>query len=388
MAVQGVFASDQGIQGGRMGDFASGLLQTMPTGSAPMLALSSGMNSADASDTVITWFEENHMSGRTRITNNAGVGTLFTVENASEYVQGVVALVESTGEMVFVEAIAGNDITVTRDLNGVGAAAVDGSVTPEGLQRIGNAREEGSDRPVAITNVGFPRLNYMQIFRNTWDVTQTARAINYRTGDIAAKSKADAAILHAEDIERSILFGIKTTGTLNGKPFHTMDGIINMLSTNIYSQTTNTTWNNLDTFLQAVFSYNIKGKPNERIAFGGNTVLSVMNQIARLDSQLNISVGEGAFGLKIFRWISPYGDIILQTHPMFNENPVWTQNLLVLHPGAVRTRYLRRTSEDPNDKAGSRNGVDADFGVITTEMSVEYKAEATGGYYTGIDTAA
>ena len=67
MSVKGVFASDNNIPGSRKGDFASGILMTMPTGSAPLFALSSGMQSAGAMDTVVTWFEENHLSGRISI---------------------------------------------------------------------------------------------------------------------------------------------------------------------------------------------------------------------------------------------------------------------------------------------------------------------------------
>jgi len=54
----------------------------------------------------------------------------------------------------------------------------------------------------------------------------------------------------------------------------------------------------------------------------------------------------------------------------------------------MRVKYLRRTSHDANDKDGSRAGADADFGVYTTECTIEYGAELTGGIYTGIDTAA
>ena len=43
MAVKGVFASDQNIQGTRRGDFAGALLRVMPTGTAQLLALSAGM---------------------------------------------------------------------------------------------------------------------------------------------------------------------------------------------------------------------------------------------------------------------------------------------------------------------------------------------------------
>lgn len=389
MAVKGVFASDQNISGTRKGDFASAILQVHPTGSAPLLALTSGMESMGAVDTVVTWFEENHLSGTIQVTDdNTSSDTTVTVADASEVVVGQVYLVQSTGEYVFVDAVSGTTVTLTRGFGGSSASAINGNSTPVDLQRIGTAYEEGSSKPTAVANLGYPRFNYMQIFRNAWDATGTARAVEYLTGDIVAKNRSDAAMFHAEDIEKSIIWGIKAIGALNGKPFRSMDGILQQITTNSSSQSTNTKWEDIDTFLQSVFERNIKGKPNERIAFCGNTVLRVLNQIAALDGTMDLKPGETEFGLNVNKWITPFGNISLMTHPLMNENSVWTKELYVLHPGAIRTRYLRRTHEDTNDRDGTRAGADADFGVFTTEMTVEYRAERTGGKYTGIDTAA
>jgi len=388
MAVKGVFASNQNIVGTRRGDFASALLQTTPDGSAPFLALSSGMPSRDAMDTIITWFEENHLSGRINLTNNAGTGTSIVVDDASQVVAGQVYLIESTGEYVYIDSISGSTATVTRGVGPVAATSVDGSSTAKAMQRIGTAHEEGSSKPTAFANLGFPRMNYMQIFRNAWDVTGTAKAIEYHTGDIVAKNKADAALFHSEDIERSAIWGVKAIGTLGGKPFRMMDGVKAQLSTNLATQSSNTKWTDLRAFFQGVFAVNIKGQPNERIAFCGNSVLAVLDQIAILDGTINLSPGQTEFGMKITKLRTPFGDISLLRHPLMVESPLWTEDMIVLHPAAVEFRYLRRTMEDNYDKTGSRAGADADFGVITTELSVSYKAEKTGGYYTGIDTAA
>ena len=387
MAVKGVFASDMNIAGTEKQDLASALLQTEPTGSAPLFALSSGMESADAMSIVVTWFEENHLSGRANVTNNAASGVTLIVDDASFYTAGVILFVESTGEYIYIESVTGSTLTVSRGLGGSTVTAIDGSGTPVPVQRISTAYEEGSPKPTSVANIGFPRFNYMQIFRNPWDVTGTARAVEFHTGDLVAKNKRDAALFHAEDIERAVIFGVRTIGIQNGKPFRTMHGIINQLSSNVTSQTTNTDWDDIDNFLKDIFQTNIKGKPNERIAFCGNTVIQVLNKIARLEGTIELSVGQTDFGLEITKWRTPYGSISLLTHPLFNENPTWTKNLLVLHPGAIRMRWLRRTHEDSNDRDGTRAGADADFGVMTSELSMEYKAEATGGYYTGIDTA-
>ena len=394
MAVKGVFASDQNIQAVRKGDFASGLLQYNPTGSAPLLALSAGMESADASDTVVTWFEENRITGRVGITNNAGTGTSLTVDDASTIVPGQVYIIEASGEHIYVDAVSGNTVTVTRGFAGSSIQAIDGSVTTAYMQKLGTAHEEGSAKPESVANVGFPVFNYMEIFRNSWDATRTAKRVDYLTGNVVAKNRRDAANMHAEDIERAIWWHRKTIGVRNGKPFRTMDGIVRQIEQRqinpaaLASESTSTKWTDIDAFLQAVFSVNIKGKPNERIAFCDNQVVSVINGIARLDGTMNLQPGETEFGLKVMRWLTPYGDISLMTHPLMNEMEAFRGNLYVIHPGAIRTRYLERTFEDSYDKDGTRAGADADFGVYTTEMTIEYRGARTGGIYTGMSTPA
>lgn len=386
MAVKGVFASDQNIAGSEKGSFASAILQLYPTGSSPLLGLSSGMQAVDESSTIITWFEENHLSGYTTVTNDATTGTTVSLgTDIEQIVAGAVLLNQASGEYMLVESVSGSDATVKR---GLGGSSIVSFTVGAKLQRIAAAHEEGSSRPNAIANIGYPRFNYMHIFRNSWSATATAKAVQYHTGDVVAKNRGDAGIFHAEDIERALLWSKQSVGVMNNQPFRTMDGITNQITTNVTPQSTNTTFEDINDFLQVIFERNIKGKPNERIAFCGNTVLSVLNQIAKIDGTIHITPGETEFGLKVNKWLTPFGDVTLMTHPLMNENPVWTKELYVLHPGAIKMKYLRRTSHDADDSNGSRQGVDADSGVYTTECSIEYGAELTGGIYTGMDTAA
>lgn len=389
MAIQGVFLSDSHITGNRKGDFASSLIQVMPEGNAPLLALSSGMPSRDAQDVIVTWFEENHITGRADITAfvTDGDGTGYVVDDASSYAPGTVMMNERTGEYVLVTASvpSTNTITVTRDLAGEGATTM---LLTDFLQRVGTAFEEASNRPIGIVNMGFVRLNFLQIFRNAWDVSGTAQAVAYYTSAPPAKNKADAGFFHAEDIERSFLWGKKAIGTLNGRPFRMADGIYNMIQTNVTPAGATTDYGDMDAFFQTIFSKNIKGKPNERIAFTGNKTLGILNEIALANSQMNLQPGATEFGMNVHRWITPYGTVMLKTHPLFTESPFRTGELMVLHPGAVETRYLRRTFIDNYDQNGTRAGVDADYGVYTTEMTFEYHAEVTAGLMTGFTAAA
>ena len=387
MAVQGVFTSDANIVGSRPGDFAAGILKINPTGSAPMFALTAGMPSAPATDSIINWFEETKITGRTGVasftTDGDGVG--ITLDDGTSYVTGTILLVQETGELLFVDSISGNTVTVTRGFAGTTATTI---TTSHNVQQIGTAHEEGSSRPVAVANLGVARYNLCQIFRNAWDVTGTAKVVQYHTGSIVAKNKADAANFHAENIETALIYGKKHQGTLNSKPFRTMDGLNTQISTNITTAGATTTWTQLQAFFQTVFSKNIAGKPNERIAFCGNTALAVINSIALLNATMNIAVGQTDFGLKVTNLITPFGDIKLMTHPLMVDNPVWTQELYVYHPGAIRMRYLRKTFVDAYDDDGTRAGIDSDFGVFTTEVSVEYRAELTGGQLLDLDAGA
>jgi len=385
-AVRGVFASDSGIVGDAVGDFASGLLQEHPTGTAPLLALSSGMESEAAVDTLIHWFEETHLSGRTTAAEAmTDSETDLDVADGSTFVAGVIGMFEEHGEYVFITAVSGNTLTIVRAFAGTTAAAVTNGT---GFQRIGTAYEEGSGRPVAVANLGYPRFNYVQIFRNAWNLTGTAKALEFYTGPKVSKNRKDASLLHAEDIERALWFGRKTVGTIGNTRFSTMDGIDAMIQTNVEAAGGTTDWNDIDEFLRAIFEKNIKGKPNERIAFGGNVALSVLNQIVRIEGTMEIMAGQTEFGLDVNRWITPYGRVMIMTHPLFVENPLWTKDLRVLHPGVMKTRWLRRTFEDAYDQNGQRAGVDADFGIFTSELSMQYGLERTGGRFTGLTAGA
>lgn len=386
MAVKGVFASDAGIQGDRIGDFASSLLQISPTGSAQLFAMTSGMRSEDATDTIVTWFEENHISGRIEAQANYNSGdTSIVVDDASSIPAGTIMMIEATGEYIFVANVVSNTLTVIRGFAGTAAQSI---AVNGGIQRIGTATEEGSGKPEAIANLGYPRFNNLQIFRNTWSVTGTAQAVSYHTGSKVAKNRADCLNFHAEDIERSLIWGRKTIGTRNGQPYRTMDGVNAQIKTNKVGAGSTTSMKQLDDFFMAVFSRNIKGKPNERIGYCGNKAISVLNDIARIEGSLNINVGQTDFGLEVTTWRTPYGTVRFMTHPLMNESPVWTKEMYLYHPGAMMTRYLRRTHMDDYSKDGSRAGSDADYGVVTTELTAVYEAEITGGILTGLTKGA
>lgn len=388
MAIQGIFTSNQGMVGDRKGDFANAVLQIDPTGTALFLALTSGMQKTPATDTIFNWFEDIHVSGRT-LAVSGGVTTTVVVVDGSFFVPGSVLMVEETGERIYVTATSGNSLTVVR---GLGATAIVAITNVMNIQSIGNAQEEGSGIPVAVSQQGRPRMNYVQIFRNSWAITGTAKAISFITGSRLAKNKRDCAMYHAEDMERAFIWGVKDIRVLNNKQFRTTDGILTQieqyggttLSANSLDPTVATpgslSMTDLQSFMETVFRTNVKGQPNERMAIGGNGVIKAINRMTILDSSYHITVSEAKVGIKITEVTTPFGDLKFMTHPLMNENPAWRNEAYILHPGAIRRRELRPTFNEDYDKNGDRiNGVDADQGVMTTECGIEVGAASTMG---------
>lgn len=388
MAIQGIFASNDGMVGDRTGDFANAILEINPTGTALLLALTSGMPKAGAADTVFTWFEDSHISGRANIVSG-GTTTTVVVNDGSFYIPGTVLLVEETGERLLVTATVGNSLTVLR---GIGGTTITSVTNVMHVQEIGNAHEEGSGIPVARSQQGHPRMNYTQIFRDAWAITGTAKAVNFRTGSKLAKNKRDCAMYHAEGMERAFIWGVKHVSVLNGNQFRMTDGVIKQIEDNgghVLSAASDDgggptagelSMFDLQAWMQDLFSTNVKGQPNERIVLGGNMVLQAIQRMVTLDSTYNIGVGETKYGIKVTTITTPFGDLKFMTHPLMNENPTFTHEAYALHPGAIRRRVLRDTFEEGYDKNGLRiDGKDADQGVITTEVGIEVGAASVMG---------
>lgn len=396
MSIQGIFMSNQGIVGERAGDFSSAILMTNPQGTAPFLAMSAGMKKESCSDTIFSWFEDAHISGRQACVSG-GTTTTVVVDDGSFYTPNTILMVEETGEHLFVQAAVVNTLTVIRGLAGTTIVAITGA---HHVQKIGNAFEEASGMPTAVTQQGAPRMNYTQIFRNGWAISGTAKAVKFLTGSKLAYNKQMAAMYHAEDMERSVIWGKKTVTTLNGKQFRLTDGVLTQIEQfggTVMTAATdsgagavagNLSRGDLEDFIRRIFTYNVKGQPNERIALCGDYVLAALNRMTFLDGVMEFSAGETKLGINVTNIMTPFGSLKLMTHPLMNESPLWSHEMYVLHPGGIAKRTLRDTFQEGYDKDGLRiQGKDADEGVITTEMGIQVGAARTMGILRNVQKA-
>lgn len=402
MSLRGIFASNSGLPGERQTDLAARVLMTGYSGMAPLLALSSGMPRTPATQTNFSWIEDEHISGNQEATaNKTDVATDLVVDDTGLWVAGTIIMNEVTGEYMFISAIVSDTaVTIVRGFAGTTAAAITDGDT---LQLISSAHAEGGNKPTPVTQKGEERTNYVQIFKNGWAITGTAKAVKFLTGSQLAYNREMCFGYHAEDIERAFLWGKKavTTATIDGQvqQLRVSDGVLAQIegygglveSANyggVAGDMALVGDDSLTNFLRRIFDVQAKGYPNERIAFAGSQLLELINRMVVYDTTYRIESAETEFGIKVTTILGFNGQLKILTHPLMVENTKWQQELYVLHPGLIRKRVLRDTwTETFSPNTQNNNGKDADEGYIAIEMGFEAKGVKTMGILRNIQNA-
>ena len=378
--------------------FAQAITRLMPNGTAPLFGLTSLLKDETASNIEHGYFSKTMIFPS--VTSTAGdlVGaTTLTVNAYTDIVPGDLILNERTGEVILVTATpTTTTLTVQRAVGTVAAAAINAA---DVMRTVGNAFEEGSVRPSAVAIIAARYVNNTQIFRNSWAVTKTAAAIPQIAGSgYVSESKQDCAALHAMAIEKALFFGQKFMGTRNGQPFHTMEGLVARVnaaaSGNVTTLGATTNWTQFETALDKTLETVTDPKGgNIRTMFVGGTARRVIHNITRLNSTYQITTAETGWGLQIDTIRTPRGTFEMIEHPLFNAYggaSMWAKMAVIADLNAFSLAYLRKTSDAGYNAAGALvdNGVDAEGGTLTTELTCTLKNPAAFGVLYNFTAAA
>ena len=378
--------------------FAQAITRLMPNGTAPLFGLTSLLKDETASNIEHGYFSKTMIFPSVTSTSGDLVGaSTLTVNAYTDIVPGDLILNERTGEVILVVATpTATTLTVQRAVGTVAAAAINAA---DVMRTVGNAFEEGSVRPSAVAIIAARYVNNTQIFRNSWAVTKTAAAIPQIAGaGYVSESKQDCAALHAMAIEKALFFGQKFMGTRNGQPFHTMEGIVARVnaaaSGNITTLGATTNWTQLEAALDKTLETVTDPKGgNIRTMFVGGTARRVIHNIARLNSTYQITTAETGWGLQIDTIRTPRGTFEMIEHPLFNAyggTSMWAKMAVIADLNAFSLAYLRKTSDASYNSAGALvdNGVDAEGGTLTTELTCTIKNPAAFGVLYNFTAAA
>lgn len=382
MAFAGLRGTGDWATDERPKNFRETILWRRPNGQAPLTAFLSKMSSESVDDPEFSWWEEELAVTRVSVNGviNTTTVTSFVIDaGALLLVPGDVLLIETsdatTAELVKVNAVADDlNFDVIRGQAGTTAAAV-----PDGtfLTRVGTVFAEGTNSPTVSNRNPTKLLNYCQIFKTAYEITETAKRTRTRTGDPLKNDKKRKMFDHSVAMEMAFLFGkpFETTGS-NGKPERYTGGLRHFISTNATVFATSPTEDSFINAVGPVFDYDAGGG-DERIIFAGNGFMTNLNKLAKAGTQIEAQGVVKLFGMRLQSWLIPQGTFYFKTHPLMNTHQRYTNSAFVIDPSALVYRYVRDTTPQDNIQG---NDADTHKGQWLTECGLEFRHDKTMAY--------
>lgn len=379
--IPGIFSSQGGINAERLDSFNSKLFRSQLAGTAPIFSLSSGAAQFQLTSKIHYWFMKQPYSSKLIASEAASnSATSITVDKGAVVEPSSVIMNTKTNEYMFVSAVSGNTLTVVRGFAESTAALV---TKNDELLYLGTAKKEGSLAPNPKYRRGVPRMNYSQIFRNGWGTTRTAAHIKFITGNKATENKEDAVSMHAQDIEMALLLGRKSLNQVDGSEvLSTMDGLMSIVKNNT-ALAAAATLDSIQEWMYSNFETCPEGVPNERVVMTSLNVLYILNKLIREagSSYYPIGTATKVYGLDVYALQLPgMQEVKILAHPLFSQTESLSKSMLIYHPGLIKIGYMT----DAEIKDATPVGMDGQANVITSELTLEYADENTGGVLSNI----
>lgn len=380
-------------------DWLEYVLRVYPNGKAPLTAMLSAMKQKDVEDPEFYWWADTLPTMRATITGTYTTNTEGSLSNA--YVSGGVV-----GDTVYVKMSAAdaalfkiNDQVLFReaadyrtDVNGVVTAApvINGSnsfLTVKLLEAddngsskyiadctillgLGTVYAEGAARGTSIRFEPTKIYNFTQIFREPLEMTRTAMKTKFRAKQDYAMEKEKALERHTIGMEKSLFWGVKSerTDPTNGQPVRTTQGIISAIrqfapdNCSAYHLSADANYDGktwiqagkkwLEERLEVIFRY---GDPS-KIAYCGSGAVLGINELAAAYGSIKLVPGEAQFGIKVLEWITPFGTLLLKTHPLFSYESTTRNSIVVVEPQNLEARFIDKTKFRKNATDANQSG--------------------------------
>ena len=383
--IQGLRDSSNFVTDQRPQNYREAILLLYPNGKMPLTAITALMKSQVTDDPQFNWWEK-ELSDQ-RLVLNATIATNTTVLTFStgckQLKEGHLLQSEQTGEIVLVTADPASDTSVTVQRGFAETAAQAITATGAGINPnfriIGTAHEEGSVSPTGINYDPAKATNYTQIFRNTLEITRTASKTRLRTGDQVKEAKRECLEYHGIELEKALWFGERKETVKNGKPIRTTRGVLPWIGST-YTKTFSGGTVSMDQFELECYEA-FKFGSTEKLAILGNRALLCLQQTIRKNSSFQIFSGIKEFGMAVTRLTTPFGELVLKTHPLWNQMYDGTtgtasyfgmeSTMVILDMEYIKYRYFQGDDTRYEPKLED-NGLDGMKSGYLTECGLEF----------------
>lgn len=279
-----------------------------------------------------------------------------------------------TYENMLVTAIpSSTTITVTRAVGSTSAVAGNDN---DRLARIGQALPEASSIPEANLNQEDYDYNYCQIFRESYDLSETLKASKTYSGDEKKKRIRQISRKLKGDMEFAAVFGERGIQDSTGKARRFTRGLKPVISTNSYNPNSTISYTNfVDNVLVPAGRYGSSMK----LLFAGENLLRCLHQWGR--EKLLMSQDESVLGFNITRIKSAFVDLMVVRCPLFRDSTTAKMGFIV-DPENMKRRELRGLRLESDRQA---NDYDGEKGELIAEAGFEFALEETHMWIEGIN---
>ncbi len=241
--------------------------------------------------------------------------TTIDVEAGTYFTAGDLVKVPRTGEVFRVVSISTNALTVVRAVDGDGTtgSAINDN---EDLLIIGNAYAEGAALGTIKSHQETYPYNYTQIVRTPFGVTGTEDASENYTGKDRPRLRAEKAIEHKIDLERTALFGernIFTSGdsdATTNKPRRYTGGFLYYATSNAKDMSGTMTEPELEDWCEDLFHHTAGG--DTRLALASPLACSVIDQLGV--GRLQLVPKNETLGLAVKQFVTSHGELMIVKH--------------------------------------------------------------------------
>lgn len=378
--------------------FRENILFFSPNGDAPIFALSSKAGKKTVTDAEFSWWAESNNLFRLQVNGALAAGdTTITVDSAdptsttmtalygtaTHLKAGDLLLVEKTDQVSFDNEIIRVDsvqsdtqFTAVRGQAGTTAAAIADDAF---LTLIGSAYAEGTGAPSATSKNPIKFTNYIQIFKDSYEITGTADKTTARTGSAWSNDKKRKMFKHAADIEWAMMFGVanESTGD-NNKPLRFMGGLRSQIPqatpanggrTTVFGAAV--TGATLLDAVAPVFDFDLGGG-DTRIGYCGNTARIELGKVIQAETGITMELGSTIkmWGQNFQEFITPMGRLLLKSHPLLSRHPRYQSAMFIVDYSAMKYTVMKGRPDGMVRDDVQNKDEDVRRGYIHTDCSL------------------
>jgi len=372
-------------------NFREGILRFNPRGTAPIFALTSKAGKRTVNDPEFAWWCEGNVITRLQANGaTASTDSVVTVDSvdptsstlganlgtATNLKPGDLLLVEPTTdnatfnhELIQVtQVLSDTQFSALRGVGGTTAATIADNVF---MTVIGSSYAEGTQAPRAVSRNPIKFSNFIQIFKDTYELTGTADNTETRTNNGYSEDKKRKMYKHSSDIEMSILWGRKNESTGdNGKPIRFMGGLrefIPAANTTVFGAAV--TPNSFLDALAPAYDFDT-GAGDTRIGFAGNQALIELSKIFSQEVIFNVNNTVKQYGMDFVEFRLPNGSLMLKSHPLLSRHGLYKKSMFICDFDAIKYTTMKGRPDSKVTDDVQLKDEDVRRGYIQTDCSL------------------